>query len=65
MGAAQKVVFEPYTKQQLAAILRQRLEQLPGPVFEPHALALCAAKVCTRLACCSRVLCRAHRVSSS
>lgn len=42
----QKVVFYPYSRQQMTSILRQQLEQLPGPAFEPMALSLCAAKVC-------------------
>lgn len=41
----QKVLFHPYTRQQMASILRQQVERLPGPVFEPMALTLCAAKV--------------------
>lgn len=41
----QKVLFSPYTRQQMAAILEQQMQQLPGPVFEPMALRLCAAKV--------------------
>lgn len=41
----QKVLFNPYTRQQMAAILEQQMQRLPGPVFEPMALRLCAAKM--------------------
>jgi Cdc6-like AAA superfamily ATPase len=41
----QKVLFHPYSRQQMASILQQQVERLPGPVFEPMALTLCAAKV--------------------
>ena len=41
----QKVLFHPYSRRQMASILRQQVERLPGPVFEPMALTLCAAKV--------------------
>ena len=41
----QKVLFHPYTRQQMAGILRQQVERLPGSAFEPMALTLCAAKV--------------------
>jgi Cdc6-like AAA superfamily ATPase len=45
VGDTQKVLFHPYSRQQMASILRQQVQQLPGPVFEPMALSLCAAKV--------------------
>lgn len=45
VSGTQKVLFHPYSRQQMASILRQQVERLPGPVFEPMALTLCAAKV--------------------
>ena len=47
-----KVLFHPYSRQQMASILRQQVQQLPGPVFEPMALSLCAAKVCRQATVC-------------
>ncbi|KAH7296379.1 hypothetical protein KP509_26G021600 [Ceratopteris richardii] len=39
------IPFSPYTKEQILAVLNQRLKALPFPVFHPSALELCARKV--------------------
>ncbi|KAK9840798.1 hypothetical protein WJX81_005432 [Elliptochloris bilobata] len=40
--------FPAYDAGQLQALLSQRLARLPGPVFQPQALRLCAKKVASR-----------------
>jgi hypothetical protein len=52
----QLLPFPPYTCAQIGAVVRARLSQLPGKVFTPPAMMLCARKV--RLAGfeCSRTL---------
>ena len=41
----QLLPFPPYTCAQIGAVLRARLSQLPGKVFTPPAIMLCARKV--------------------
>ncbi len=45
----QLLPFPPYTCAQIGAVLRARLSQLPGKVFTPPAVMLCARKVCSQL----------------
>ena len=41
----QLLPFPPYTCAQIGAVLRARLSRLPGKVFTPPAIMLCARKV--------------------
>ena len=46
------VAFPTYSRHQITAVLQERLDSLPGPVFAAKALEFCARKVkclpCTR-----------------
>lgn len=39
------VAFPTYSRHQITAVLQERLESLPGPVFAAKALEFCARKV--------------------
>ena len=39
------VVFTAYTSQEIATLLHERLATLPGPVFQPAAISLCARAI--------------------
>ncbi|KAK6927077.1 AAA lid domain [Dillenia turbinata] len=51
------VSFRAYSKDQIIAILHQRLESLPYTVFHPKALELCARKVAATTGDMRKALC--------
>ncbi|XP_030537653.1 cell division control protein 6 homolog B-like [Rhodamnia argentea] len=51
------VTFRAYSPEQIIRILQQRLKVLPYPVFQPHALELCARKVAAASGDMRKALC--------